>query len=215
MHESGSGSARGDWETSTKPQWFLQGHALIRGASTMIVPNSVRTLRVDHPAGVGASSSPCRRERSWRIPPSGSGGPDPRVRRADPALHRHQASSLCHEPDNLSLEPTNLDCLYNTRGAMTPADPCTGARRRDFLLGIRRGQLVGAHVPSQCSMHEVEAWLLPAGEPAWIAYSFWLPDATMVRRTPPDGIYVPKWRCRPHQGRPRPIRTGLLMGRRR
>ncbi len=31
MHRSGSSSARGDWKTSTKPQWFLQGHVVIRG----------------------------------------------------------------------------------------------------------------------------------------------------------------------------------------
>jgi len=36
------------------------------------------------------------------------------------------------------------------------ADPCTGARWRDFLLGIRRGQSVGAHVPSWCSRHGVD-----------------------------------------------------------
>src|SRR4051794_4241938 len=34
-----------------------------------------------------------------------------------------------------------------------PAGPCTGAQGRDFLLGIRRGQAVGAHVPSWCSRH--------------------------------------------------------------
>src|SRR6516164_3109870 len=60
---------------------------------------------------------------------------------------------------------------------MTAADPCTGARWRDFLLGIRRGQPVGAHVPSWCSRHEVDAWSLPAGGPAWLAYDVCLPDA--------------------------------------
>src|SRR5262252_7774935 len=60
---------------------------------------------------------------------------------------------------------------------MTPADPCTGARWRDFLRGIRRGQPVGAHVPSWCSRHEVDAWSLPTGGPAWLAYDFCLPDA--------------------------------------
>src|SRR4051795_10532451 len=40
-----------------------------------------------------------------------------------------------------------------TRAATTLADPCTGARRRDFLLGLRHGQRVGAHVPSWCSGH--------------------------------------------------------------
>src|SRR3954470_24094216 len=37
------------------------------------------------------------------------------------------------------------------------ADPCTGARGRDFLLGRHRGQLVRAHVPSWCSGHGVDA----------------------------------------------------------
>src|SRR3954470_12407721 len=40
-----------------------------------------------------------------------------------------------------------------TRAATTLADPCTGARRRDFLLGLRHGQRVGAQVPSWCSGH--------------------------------------------------------------
>ena len=44
-----------------------------------------------------------------------------------------------------------------TRAATTLADPCTGAPRRDFLLGLRHGQLVGAHVPSWCSRHGVDA----------------------------------------------------------
>src|SRR5215210_474339 len=39
------------------------------------------------------------------------------------------------------------------RATTTLADPCTGAQRRDFLLGLRRGQLVRAHVPSWCSRH--------------------------------------------------------------
>src|SRR3954463_1105439 len=46
-----------------------------------------------------------------------------------------------------------------TRAATTLADPCTGAPRRDFLLGLRHGQLVGAHVPSWCSGTE---WTLVA-----------------------------------------------------
>src|SRR3954462_11689467 len=45
------------------------------------------------------------------------------------------------------------------RAATTLADPCTGAQRRDFLLGMRHGQLVGAHVPSGCSRH---GWTLVA-----------------------------------------------------
>src|SRR3954465_5099848 len=46
-----------------------------------------------------------------------------------------------------------------TRAATTLADPCTGARRRDFLLGLRHGQLVRAQVPSWCSGH---GWTLVA-----------------------------------------------------
>src|SRR3954466_14140340 len=45
------------------------------------------------------------------------------------------------------------------RAATTFAGPCTGAPRRDFLLGLRRGQLVRAHVPSWCSRH---GWTLVA-----------------------------------------------------
>src|SRR3954453_11994957 len=44
-----------------------------------------------------------------------------------------------------------------TRAATTLADPCTGAQRRDFLLGLRHGQLVRAHVPSWCSGHGMDA----------------------------------------------------------
>src|SRR3954453_11835696 len=92
-----------------------------------------------------------------------------------------------------------------TRAATTLADPCTGAPRRDFLLGLRRGQLVGAHVPSWCSRHgwtpvapdelarlaslQLVAtrrlrrirggrWLLPTSCPAWPAYSSSRPDAS-------------------------------------
>src|SRR3954453_23176106 len=46
-----------------------------------------------------------------------------------------------------------------TRAATTRADPCTGARGRDFLLGLHRGQLVRAQVPSWCSGH---GWTLVA-----------------------------------------------------
>src|SRR5215831_5814781 len=69
---------------------------------------------------------------------------------------------------------------------MTAADPCTGARWRDFLLGIRRGQPVGAHVPSWCSRHGVDGWSLPTGGPAWLAYDFCLPDSA-------DGTGVDGW----------------------
>ena len=43
---SGNNSTNGDVEKSTKPQVFIQGQALIRGASTMIIPKSVWTVRV-------------------------------------------------------------------------------------------------------------------------------------------------------------------------
>src|SRR5215218_104395 len=46
-----------------------------------------------------------------------------------------------------------------TRATTTLAGPCTGARRRDFLLGLRHGQPVRAHVPSWCSGH---GWTLVA-----------------------------------------------------
>src|SRR3954463_16017782 len=49
--------------------------------------------------------------------------------------------------------------LRMTRAATTLAGPCTGAQRRDFLLGLRHGQLVGAQVPSWCSWH---GWTLVA-----------------------------------------------------
>jgi len=39
----------------------------------------------------------------------------------------------------------------------------------------------------------VDAWSLPTGGPAWLAYDFCLPDAADgTGWTPPDGIYVPK-----------------------
>src|SRR3954464_9334334 len=60
------------------------------------------------------------------------------------------------------------------RATTTLADPCTGARRRDFLLGLRRGQLAGAHVPSWCSGHGVDAGCSqragPPGELTTCAY---------------------------------------------
>src|SRR4029453_17963392 len=60
------------------------------------------------------------------------------------------------------------------RAATTLADPYTGARRRDFLLGMRRGQLAGAHVPSWCSRHGVDAGCSqragPPGELTTCAY---------------------------------------------
>src|SRR3954454_24926762 len=60
------------------------------------------------------------------------------------------------------------------RAATTLANPCTGAQRRDFLLGLRRGQLAGAHVPSWCSRHGVDAGCSqragPPGELTTCAY---------------------------------------------
>src|SRR5215218_11150027 len=40
------------------------------------------------------------------------------------------------------------------RAATTLAGTCIGARRRDFLLGSRRGQPAGAQVQRWCSWHE-------------------------------------------------------------
>src|SRR4051812_1596607 len=45
------------------------------------------------------------------------------------------------------------------RAATTFAGPCTGAPRRDFLLGVRQWAAVMAHVPSWCSRH---GWTLVA-----------------------------------------------------
>src|SRR3954470_13643077 len=60
------------------------------------------------------------------------------------------------------------------RATTTLAGPCTGARRRDFLLGLRRDQLAGAHVPSWCSGHGVDAGCSqragPPGELTTCAY---------------------------------------------
>src|SRR3954468_18407482 len=40
------------------------------------------------------------------------------------------------------------------RAVTTPAGTCMGARGRDFLLGIRRGQPAGAQIHVWCSWHE-------------------------------------------------------------
>src|SRR5215203_3018800 len=40
------------------------------------------------------------------------------------------------------------------RAVTTPAGTCMGARGRDFLLGIRRGQSAGAQIHVWCSWHE-------------------------------------------------------------
>src|SRR6516164_6144045 len=98
--------------------------------------------------------------------------PEHRAGRPDASLtpSRHQQTR------RLSPQPS-YPPQYYARAAMTAADPCTGARWRDFLLGIRRGQPVGAHVPSWCSRHGVDGWSLPTGGPAWLTYDFCLPDA--------------------------------------
>jgi hypothetical protein len=87
-----------------------------------------------------------------------------------------------------------------TRAATTLAGPCTGARRRDFLLGLRHGQRVRAHVPSWCSGHGVDAGCsqragppgqlttrrdqTPAEGTGWVhAYNKRGPDALVYRRT--------------------------------
>ena len=54
--------------------------------------------------------------------------------------------------------------LHDRRATTTPTDPCTGARRRNFLLGFHRGQPAGAHVPSWCSKHGGKG-SLPTGQP--------------------------------------------------
>src|SRR3954449_11967420 len=70
-----------------------------------------------------------------------------------------------------------------TRAATTLAGPCTGAPRRDFLLGLRHGQLVGAHVPSWCSRHGVDAGCSRrAGPPGQLT--------TRGYQTPPEGTGV-------------------------
>ena len=43
--------------------------------------------------------------------------------------------------------------LGNTRAVTTRCLPRTGARWRNFLLGIRRGQPAGAHVRLRCFKH--------------------------------------------------------------
>src|SRR3954467_8809197 len=68
-----------------------------------------------------------------------------------------------------------------TRAATTLADPCTGAPRRDFLLGLRRGQLVRAHVPSWCSRH---GWTLVAPNELARLASLQLVATSPPRRAP-------------------------------
>src|SRR5215210_4952051 len=74
------------------------------------------------------------------------------------------------------------------RAATTLADPCTGAPRRDFLLGLRRGQLAGAHVPSWCSRHGVDAGCSQrAGPPGELTTCGYQTPAEGTGWTPPDG----------------------------
>src|SRR5215213_3564140 len=76
-----------------------------------------------------------------------------------------------------------------TRATTTLADPCTGAQRRDFLLGLHRGQLVRAHVPSWCSGH---GWTLVAPNELARLVSLQLVAARHFRRVqggrPPTGL---------------------------
>src|SRR4051794_39073345 len=82
-----------------------------------------------------------------------------------------------------------------TRAATTLAGPCTGAPRRDFLLGLHRGQLAGAHVPLWCSGHGVDAGCSrragPPGELTTCAYQTPAEgtgvDAGCSRRAGPPG----------------------------
>src|SRR4051794_36714811 len=73
-----------------------------------------------------------------------------------------------------------------------PADPCTGAQGRDFLLGIRRGQAVGAHVPSWCSRH---GWTVVAPNRSARLVSLRLGQPGVLEGTgwtAPNGIGVPR-----------------------
>src|SRR3954451_24138609 len=84
-----------------------------------------------------------------------------------------------------------------TRATTTLAGPCTGAQRRDFLLGLRHGQPVRAHVPSWCSRH---GWTLVAPDELARLASLQLVATRHLEGTgwtPPDGICVPRWWCRP------------------
>src|SRR3954463_5267302 len=67
-----------------------------------------------------------------------------------------------------------------TRAATMLADPCTGARRRDFAgpasWPTRRGTS-----PIMVLMARVDGWLLPTSWPAWPAYSSSRPDTWRVQ----------------------------------
>src|SRR3954449_4360751 len=86
--------------------------------------------------------------------------------------------------------------LRMTRAATTLAGPCTGAQRRDFLLGLRHGQLVGAQVPSWCSGHGVDAGCSQrAGPPGQLTSRSYQTPAEGTGWTPPAGIVTrtPNW----------------------
>src|SRR3954470_24820437 len=78
-----------------------------------------------------------------------------------------------------------------TRAATTLADPCTGAPWRDFLLGLRRSQPVGAHVPSWCSGH---GWTLVAPNELARLASLQLVEARHLEGT---GRVLPRLRQHP------------------
>src|SRR5215207_9036352 len=84
-----------------------------------------------------------------------------------------------------------------TRAATTLAGPCTGARRRDFLLGLRHGQRVRAHVPSWCSGHGVDAGFSQrAGPPGQLTTRRDQTPAEGTGVDAPDGNCMPEWWCR-------------------
>src|SRR5215207_8894770 len=69
------------------------------------------------------------------------------------------------------------------------AGPCTGAPRRDFLLGLRHGQLVRAHVPSWCSGHGVDAGCSQrAGPPGQLTTRGYQTPAEGTGWTPPTAV---------------------------
>src|SRR4051812_43159542 len=75
-----------------------------------------------------------------------------------------------------------------SRAATTLAGPCTGAPRRDVLLGLRHGQLVRAHVPSWCSGHGVDAGCSQrAGPPGQLTTRGYQTPAEGTGWTPPMG----------------------------
>src|SRR5215210_3232878 len=83
-----------------------------------------------------------------------------------------------------------------TRAATTLADPCTGAPRRDFLLGLRHGHTVRAHVPSWCSGQGVDDGCSQrAGPPGELTARTDQTPPEGTGCTPPDGLSVREWWC--------------------